>query len=90
MASKTRTPRTEKRTKPAELSDTFRANMRAIREEVGLSQSELARRLGRKPSYICDLENARRPKVSLKTVAIIAEGLGVAPFALLLTKKKRR
>lgn len=69
--------------KPETLSDIFRANMRAIREELGLSQSALARKVGRMPSYVCDLENKRRPKVTLETVAVVAGGLGVAPAELL-------
>lgn len=66
-----------------ELCDLFRANMRAIREELGISQSELARRLDVFPSYICDIENRRRPGLSLGTIADIAEGLGVAPATLI-------
>ncbi len=76
--------------KPTNISDLFRANLRAIREELGLSQSELARRIERKPSYICDLENKRRPGVTLETVAAIAEGLGVAPATLLSTALRRK
>ena len=66
-----------------EIYELFRANLRAYRVESGLSQSELARRLGTVPSYICDLESGRRTGVTIGTVAQIAEQLGIAPSSML-------
>jgi transcriptional regulator with XRE-family HTH domain len=66
-----------------ELYEVFRQNLRSLRIEAGMSQSELARRMDVKPSYICDLENSRRPGVTIATVAEIADVLGVAPSTLL-------
>ena len=60
----------------------FRENMRAIREELGISQSELARRMGKTPGYVCDMERGRRAP-NLSTLAEIANGLGVVPAVLI-------
>jgi transcriptional regulator with XRE-family HTH domain len=49
-----------------------------------MSQSELARRIGAKAGYICDLENNRR-SVRLGTIARIAEALNVSPASLVST-----
>lgn len=68
-----------------EAYDLFRRNLRDIRTELGISQSELARRMDVYPSYICDLENSRRPGITLETIAKIAEHLGIAPASLLTT-----
>lgn len=69
---------------PEELIALFIANLRSIREEAGFSQSELARRTGMTPSYICDLERGRR-KPNLGTLAPLAAALGVAPSTLIST-----
>lgn len=69
---------------PEELIALFMANLRSIREEAGLSQSELARRTGMTPSYICDLERGRR-KPNLGTLAPLAAALGVSPSTLIST-----
>jgi len=74
--------------KPAELVGLFRANMRAIREELGISQSELARRIGKTPGYICDVERGRRAP-NITTLADIADGLGVTPATLISTAIRR-
>lgn len=68
---------------PNEIEDRFRENMRATREFLGLSQSEVARRMGVQHSYICDLESGRRPSVRLKTLARIAQVLKVDAGALI-------
>lgn len=60
----------------------FRANMVRIREDCGLSQSELGRRIGRSAAYVCDMERGRRSP-NLTSVALIAKGLGVHPDTLL-------
>jgi transcriptional regulator with XRE-family HTH domain len=65
-----------------DLVSLFRENMRAIREELGISQSELARRMGKTPGYVCDMERGRRAP-NLSTLAKIANGLGVVPAVLI-------
>lgn len=60
----------------------FRRNVRVLREDIGISQSELARRVERSPGYVCDIEHGRR-RPNLTTVAVLAEALGVNPFLLL-------
>jgi len=71
-----------------ELVSLFRENMQLLREELGISQSELARRIGRTPGYVCDMERGRRAP-NLKTLALIAEGLGVNPSVLISTALHR-
>ena len=73
--------------KPAQLVDLFRTNMAAIREELGISQSELARRIGKTPGYVCDIERGRRAP-NLTTLATIADGLGVTPAVLVAIQLK--
>jgi transcriptional regulator with XRE-family HTH domain len=57
---------------------TFAENLRRIRLERFLSQSELARRAGVRPATITRLEN-RATGPSMRTVRALAEVLGVAP-----------
>ena len=66
-----------------EIDVRFRKNLKATREFLGLSQSELARRMGVNASYICDLESGRRKSVRLNTVARLATVLKVDASALL-------
>jgi transcriptional regulator with XRE-family HTH domain len=63
------------------LNGLFRRNLRDVRVSIGLSQSELARKMGVAPSYICDLERGRRDPM-LGTLAPLADALGVDPDAL--------
>jgi transcriptional regulator with XRE-family HTH domain len=72
-----------------QLVDLFRTNMAAVREELGISQSELARRIGRTPGYVCDIERGRRAP-NLTTLAVIADGLGVTPAVLVSTALQRK
>ncbi len=60
---------------------TFRQNLRATREQLGLTQVELANRAGMKPGYICVLESGcRSPEIG--TVAILAAAMGVSQYDL--------
>jgi transcriptional regulator with XRE-family HTH domain len=72
----------------AEMVAFFRTKMRSLREKGGLSQSELARRMGVRPSYVCDLESGRRVGFWSGTLLRVSRALGVAP-AVLVPKKKR-
>lgn len=60
----------------------FGKNVRALRDEAGLSQEELAFRAGMKRTYLSDLERgARNPTV--RALGLLASALGVAPARLL-------
>ena len=60
----------------------FGERVRALRQEAGLSQEELALRLKLSRTYLSQLEAGRR-NVSLRTAERIAHGLGV-PLAELV------
>ena len=60
---------------------TFAENLRRVRLERFLSQSELARRAGVRPATITRLEN-RTTVPSMRTVRAVAEALGVEPHDL--------
>jgi len=57
-------------------------NMRKLRENTGMSQSELARRIGTTPSTVNRLENGQR-RFSQQYIEVIARVLGVAPGDLI-------
>ena len=59
-----------------ELHGTFCRQLKAWREHVGISQSELARRMHVKPSLICQLESGVNSP-TLDTVERVAKALGV-------------
>ncbi len=62
---------------------TFGQVLRAIRREQGISQRELARRIGVDFSYISKIENDQLPAPSANRVVAIADALGVASASLL-------
>ena len=68
------------------LNNLFRERLRTIREKKGITQSELARRIGKTPSYVCDVERGRRIGITLATLALFAAGLDISP-AKLVEKK---
>ena len=53
--------------------------LKELRESQGISQSELARRIGVSRSAICNYENGRREKPSAPVVYAIAKALNVMP-----------
>jgi transcriptional regulator with XRE-family HTH domain len=59
-------------------------NMRKLREATGMSQSELARRIGTTPSTVNRLENGQR-RFSQQYIEAIARVLSVAPGDLIGT-----
>lgn len=59
-----------------ELHGIFCRQLKAWREHVGISQSELARRLKMRPSMVCQLE-AGVNSPTLDTVEKVAKALGV-------------
>ena len=58
----------------------FGREVRRIREDVGLTQEQLAKLSGRSSIYIGTVENGRRDP-SLSTVYALAKGLGVQASA---------
>lgn len=59
----------------------FGRAIRALREEMGISQEELAHRSGIDRSYMGAVERGER-NVSLRNILRIADGLGVLTSAL--------
>jgi predicted transcriptional regulator len=68
----------------SKLHAAFRANLSAIMERRGLSQSDLARMLDVKPAYVNQLIKGTRG-AGLDTVDKVAETLGVSSVSLLRT-----
>lgn len=60
----------------------FGSNIRRLRKEKGLTQAELAKRIGKDSSYISKLENDET-KGNLDTLSDIAQALGVSLHDLL-------
>lgn len=56
---------------------TLGANIRSIRKERGLTQSEFADKIGLSRSYLSDLENDRK-NISTKTLKLLSEKLNVS------------
>lgn len=60
----------------------FASNVRQRRQELGLSQEELAERAGVHRTYIGMLERSEK-NVTIYNIERIAQGLGVSPDLLL-------
>ena len=73
---------------PEELRQVFRDNMRKRRMDIGLSQVDLAERLGVFQPYISDLESGRKSPL-METLADIAEALETTPAKLLTPARAR-
>jgi transcriptional regulator with XRE-family HTH domain len=67
---------------PRKLTTTFAQNLRAFREESGISQNELARVATLSVRYVGTLERAERSP-TLPTVEAFADALGTTPVQLL-------
>jgi transcriptional regulator with XRE-family HTH domain len=72
---------------PDELTATFGANVRARRLQLGLTQAELAERLGTFDSHVSAIESGSK-SIRLPNVAVWAEALETTPAALLKEPKK--
>ena len=59
----------------------FRSILKKYRQEVGLTQSELAEKLGMHQSYVSKVENGER-KVDVVEFLLIAQTMGVDPHVL--------
>lgn len=60
----------------------FGKNVRALRDDAGLSQEELAFRAGMKRTYLSDLERGTR-NPTVRALGRLADALAVAPSRLL-------
>lgn len=70
---------------PDELKQVFRENIRSRRLHLGMTQAEMAEKMGVAQAYISDLESGRkRPLVD--TLALIAEVLRTTPARLITPK----
>lgn len=72
---------------PQQLTNTFGANVRARRLQLGLTQGELATRLETYDSHISAIESGAK-SIRLPNVATWAEALETTPAALLREPKK--
>jgi transcriptional regulator with XRE-family HTH domain len=70
------------------MEETFGQKLRALRRAAGITQRELAKRVGVDFSYISKLENDRLPPPAADTVVKICEVLDVAPDELLAATGK--
>lgn len=59
-------------------SNGLQARIRAARERAGLTQAELARRVGLAPNHIARLESGEKSNPRFETVARIAAELGLS------------
>lgn len=57
--------------------DKFRIAMKEARNKNKLSKSDLARKISKSPSFICDIE-ANRKNPSLDTAVLISKALGIS------------
>jgi transcriptional regulator with XRE-family HTH domain len=69
-------------------SKTFGQSLRELRRSKGVSQRELAGKVGVDFSYISKLENDRLPPPAADTIVKICEALGIAPDRLLAATGK--
>jgi transcriptional regulator with XRE-family HTH domain len=65
------------------MADTFGHNLRELRRAKGVSQRELAEKVGVDFSYISKVENDRLPPPAADTIVKICEELGFPPDELL-------
>lgn len=66
-----------------ELRQKFAKNLKFLREKAGLTQVELADRLGISPRYVQQLEGRKVPNVRLDTIEHLASILKIKPAALI-------
>jgi transcriptional regulator with XRE-family HTH domain len=68
--------------RPGKLRHVLAKNIRALRQEKGISQEELAHRASIHRTYMSSVERAQR-NVAVDNIERIARGLGVKPSELL-------
>jgi transcriptional regulator with XRE-family HTH domain len=62
---------------------TLAENVRLLRQERGITQSQLARGIGIAPARISELERSTEPNPTLQTITKIAEFFDVSEASLL-------
>ena len=67
-----------------QLEENFRRNLKRRRRELGLTQGEVADRLGVTPQRVTQLERDLEASPTLKQVQQIAKALECSPLTLLL------
>jgi len=66
-----------------QVQDILGANIKRVRQQMGLTQAALAEKAGISSGYICDIERSRRWPSS-DNIARLADVLKVDPYQLLL------
>jgi transcriptional regulator with XRE-family HTH domain len=64
------------------LNQVVASNLRKLRQEIGISQEELAEKCGLHRTYIGSIERSER-NITLQTLEKLAVSLGVSPLDLL-------
>ena len=64
---------------PAETSESYGAELFALRTARGLAQADLARKANLSRSYLSEVENDRRPPPSLDVCRRLVDALDLAP-----------
>lgn len=77
----------DKKSKPLALRQHFATNLRATREQQGLSQERLAERAGLHRTYIGSVERGER-NVSIDNIERLAIALKVSPASLVEKPEK--
>lgn len=70
------------------MSESFGQVLRHFRQKAGITQRELARRIGVDFSYISKLENDRLPPPAADTIVTICQTVGQSPVQLLALRGK--
>ncbi|MCH8291843.1 helix-turn-helix transcriptional regulator [Candidatus Poribacteria bacterium] len=65
------------------MTNTFGQKLKEIRRSKGVTQRDLAEKVGVDFTYISKVENDRNPPPAADTIVKICEGLGVPPDGLL-------
>ena len=77
----------EKINEEKNIRDLFAANLKRLREEAKMSQTDLAFAADLTPNYINDLEHSRKWP-SANTIAQICLALNIIPYQLFLSESK--